>query len=69
MGVGMWATYRWHNRKHLSDGRKLLRPLLEAHFRPVSPDLTILERWSGWKQARPRTWSGPWRRCCSAAVR
>jgi cell division protease FtsH len=44
-GVGMWATHRWQNRKRLSDGRKPLRPLLDAHFHPASlDDLTILER-------------------------
>jgi cell division protease FtsH len=42
---GAVIVYRRLNRKALADGRKLVRPLLEAHFRPVSPDdLTILER-------------------------
>jgi hypothetical protein len=35
----------WRRRQRLCDGRKLIRPLLEAHFRPVSLDnLTISER-------------------------
>jgi hypothetical protein len=43
--AGAAFVYRRANRKALADGRKLVRPLLEAHFRPASPDdLTVLER-------------------------
>lgn len=42
---GAVLVYRRGQRQQRADGRKPLRPLLEAHFRPVSlDDLTILER-------------------------
>jgi hypothetical protein len=44
-GAGGWATYRRGKRKRLADGRPLVRPLLEAHFRPAAlDDLTVAER-------------------------
>jgi hypothetical protein len=44
-GVGMGAAYLRGRRKRLCDGRKLIRPLLEAHFRPTPlDDITISER-------------------------
>jgi hypothetical protein len=44
-GAGIGLAYRWGRRKRLADGRKLVRPLLDAHFRPTSlDDLTISER-------------------------
>ncbi|HEY7309756.1 MAG TPA: ATP-binding protein [Gemmataceae bacterium] len=45
VGAGIGAMYRRGRRKYLPDGRKLLRPLLESHFRPLVLDgLTIAER-------------------------
>lgn len=44
-GVGVWIMYWRNKRTRLPDGRKLIRPLLESHFRPLSLDsLTISER-------------------------
>src|SRR5262245_57698389 len=43
-GGAVLATL-WRKRKRLADGRPLVRPLLEAHFRPVRlDDLTVSER-------------------------
>jgi AAA+ superfamily predicted ATPase len=44
-GAGAWAMHRRRKRKRLPDGRRLVRPLLERHFRPLPLDnLTVAER-------------------------
>jgi AAA+ superfamily predicted ATPase len=44
-GAGAWGFYRWNKRRRLPDGRKLIRPLLERHFRTLPLDsLTISQR-------------------------
>lgn len=44
-GVGIWGRHFWSKRHRTDDGRKLIRALLETHFRPTLLDnLTISER-------------------------
>jgi cell division protease FtsH len=44
-GLGVWGVNRRGRRKSRSDDLKLIRPLLESHFRPTPPDdITISER-------------------------
>jgi hypothetical protein len=45
-GAGvLWGAASWVKRKRQADGRRLLRPMLEAHFRPTPLDnITISER-------------------------
>jgi hypothetical protein len=44
-GIGIWVFHLLRKRKRSVDGRRLIRTLLEKHFRPLSLDsLTISER-------------------------
>jgi hypothetical protein len=45
VGLGVLGAYLWEKRKQNADAKKRVRPLLEAHFRPIPlNDVTISER-------------------------